>query len=1434
MDRETRNRIQRATQAARELLEHEYAEQIEGEFDIRLDGTIAAEPGEHLDAAQRVLRTKLVAAVEHHQGTGVSGKQAVGAYLREAAFTVFNRFAALKMLEARGLVQQCVSRGDQSSGFKEFTGLAPGLIQLPDHGYRLYIECLFDEIGLEVGVLFDRRDLAGLLWPRGPALTGLLEILNSSALSNLWAEDETIGWVYQYWNSKEERKAMRDASGAPRNSRELAVRNQFFTPRYVVEFLTDNTLGRIWYEMTKGQTRLAETCRYLVRRPTEIFLAEDEAAPDLPDDSTEEPLSQEELLKQPVYIPHRPVKDPREIRLLDPACGSMHFGLYAFDLFEAIYEEAWDKDLCPALKEAYPEKADYLRDVPRLIIELNIHGVDIDPRAVQIAGLSLWLRAQKTWKGMPAGERPRIRRSNVVCAEPMPGNAAMLDDFVQTLDPPLLGELVKTVFDKMQLAGEAGTLLKIEEEIRAAIDQARKEALRQRGDLYEHANATEEAFFDTAEERIYTALEKYAESAEAGDYQRRLFAEDAAHGFAFIDLCRKRYDAVVMNPPFGGWTNALKAISKQIYPSSHHDILHAFVERGIACLMPKGRAGIISARTGFFLGDSKDWRRNVVFPNQLACFADLGLGVLDDALVEVAAYAIERIRPTGRDRALISRNLTSREKSSDLLHDIQLAFAGKPGGLLLFDQGLLEIVPDSTFIYWAPGTFIKRYASLASFESEVARVRQGVATADDFRFARLGWEVGSDAIGTGKRWRRFSKGGEYSPPYDEIHLLVNWRNAASEIWSNLNAQGNVRSNIWMLRQTIGSFFFKPGATYTVRTASAFAPKILPEGCVFSHNAQSWFTDSESRTLLSIAYLHCRVPQTYLEMAVGSGDMATSGSAARRYTTAVVHSVPSEIINHIDSPENLDRIKRLFHFKVREFSADETSCHFSLDRPRSGSLRDSVGQRFNEFMAHASGALEASSRLDESVTNAFQLTSEEEDFVDREVGKHPASYLGSGAEAEVGELWQLRDEELIRRAVEAFGAKRWFTKKSYFVHRKIEIICHYLEASPSTVIAQLLKPASQTSTVLGNAATVHVSECIGSLLGRWDIRYATGERQSPELPEPFDPLPVCPPGMLQNTDGLPAAQEDVPDDYPLRITWPGILVDDEGHSEDIIARVRDALAVIWGDRSGAIEQEACEILGASTLRDYFQKAFFVDHIKRYSKSRRKAPIYWQLGTVSGSYSTWLYYHRFTSDTLFRLLNDYIKPKVQHEERKLTSLTQDVGPNQTASQRKELAAQEAFVGELRAFCSEVARVAPLWNPDLNDGVIINFAPLWRLVPQNRAWQNECKSTWDKLWKGDYDWAHLAMHLWPERVVPKCAQDRSLAIAHGLEEIFWSEDAEGKWQPRNVEQTDIDKIIQERTSAAVKEALKSLLDAPTPGTGRATRKKAKRTKVSRRRVD
>ena len=261
--------------------------------------------------------------------------------------------------------------------------------------------------------------------------------------------------------------------------------------------------------------------------------------------------------------------------MLDPACGSMHFGLYAFDLFETIYAEAWDLQAAGdqtkhqlttdhgQLTTDYPSKSALLRDVPRLIIEHNIHGIDIDPRAVQIAGLSLWLRAQKSWQaqGLKPQDRPQIARSNVVCAEPMPGEESLLQEFLDehlSADPErqLLGQLVRRVFEAMKLAGEAGSLLKIEEEIATSVAEAKKAWLarpeKKQRLLFDAgpklvqqelgldvSGITDEAFWAEAEDKIYAALRAYAEHAEnGGGYQRRLFADDAARGFAFIDMCR--------------------------------------------------------------------------------------------------------------------------------------------------------------------------------------------------------------------------------------------------------------------------------------------------------------------------------------------------------------------------------------------------------------------------------------------------------------------------------------------------------------------------------------------------------------------------------------------------------------------------------------------------------------------------------------------------------------------------------------------------------------------------------------------------------------------------------------------------------------------------------------------------------------------------------
>ena len=195
-------------------------------------------------------------------------------------------------------------------------------------------------------MLFSPHDPANRLLPTQRVLNSVINLLNGEKLIDIWGEDETVGWVYQYFTPKELRDRARKESQAPRNSYELAFRNQFYTPGYVVQFLTDNTLGRIWYEMRQGETVLKEQCKYLVRRSHEVFLAFGESAPEVENAG----------LQQPVYTAYRPKKDPRDIKILDPACGSAHFLLYAFALLLVIYEEAYnDPDLSAALQRDYPD-----------------------------------------------------------------------------------------------------------------------------------------------------------------------------------------------------------------------------------------------------------------------------------------------------------------------------------------------------------------------------------------------------------------------------------------------------------------------------------------------------------------------------------------------------------------------------------------------------------------------------------------------------------------------------------------------------------------------------------------------------------------------------------------------------------------------------------------------------------------------------------------------------------------------------------------------------------------------------------------------------------------------------------------------------------------------------------------------------------------------
>lgn len=1293
MDKDTRNAIERATQRARKLLEEDFAAQLEGEFDVHRDGEVAAKAGKHLSARQAFARERIVAALEHKRSAGMTAADAARDYLRDAAFTTLNRFVALKMLEARELVQECITKGEQSGGYREFCGMAPGLPLLPESaGYRLYIESLFDELSTEVKVLFDRRDPSSVLWPKRATFEQLLDILNATELARVWGEDETIGWVYQFFNGQDERRKMREESQAPRNSRELAVRNQFFTPRYVVQFLTDNTLGRIWYEMRGTKTALADKCEYMVRKPGEEF------AP-------------------------RAKKDPRDLRVLDPACGSGHFLLYAFDLLLAIYEEAYGDPESPkseatgkTLAEDYPSLDALKKAVPGLVLAHNLHGVDIDPRCAQIAQLALWMRAQKAFRdfGIGRGERAQIRRSNIVVAEPLVADDKIAKEFVAKLGDAELGRVFTSLVESLSLAGDLGLLLRVERLV------TRQATRGQTADL-----------FAPPEERIRAALDRFVrEEAGATNTRRRLFADDAAHGVALLTVAEKKFDTVLMNPPFGDGSLRAKKDFEKAYPRTKNDIYAAFVDRGVELLAPHGRVGAITSRTGFFLSSFAAWRDGLLKESPPVVFADLGLGVMDAALVEAAAYCLER-GPSDSERTVFLRVLEELEDKAGALSRAVSA-PSSPGTHKRYDvdSATFASVPGCPFAYWVSDSLRDVFRRTPAFESNGRQARQGLATADDFRFVRAWWAV--SAHREGKRWMLFAKGGNYSPFYFDLHLAVNWEHDGRQIVTFCKPGSDRPAS----RPQNTGYFGRPGLTWPLRTKSELGFRVMPGGCAFGHKGPAAVveTDDPSELLSLLALTTSKAFRALVEFQLAAAD-AKAGGAARSYEVGVIQRTPVADM----APSTRDELAKL----ARKAWSGKRTLDGTKETSHAYLLPPELLERVAPF---SHGAIER----------------------DLATIQDEIDHLAYGV-YEIGPADRMAIDGSFARSAS-------------------------LDSAEQSEGDEDGDDAADDDVITGTDRDAFASWLVGVAFGRFDPRLATGERAIPPEPQPFDPLPSRSPGMY------PEGEE--PADRP------DILVDDEGHADDLAAR---AVAVA----------ERVKVDAPENLRSWLAKEFFPLHIRMYSKSRRKAPIYWQLATPSAGYSVWLYIHAFSKDTLFRVQNDYVAPKLAHEERRLESLTSELRDGATAAQRKQLAAQDALVEELRAFLDEVKRVAPLWKPNLDDGVVINFAPLWRLVPQNKAWQKELKSTWDALADGKYDWAHLAMHLWPERVVPKCAKDRSLAIAHGFEDVFWVEGADGKWTARKTPTKNVDELVKERTSPAVKSALKSLLEAPV-ASGKSTGRK------------
>lgn len=784
--------------------------------------------------------------------------------------------------------------------------------------------------------------------------------------------------------------------------------------------------------------------------------------------------------------------------------------------------------------------------------------------------------------------------------------------------------------------------------------------------LFDLSDITDNQFFEQAEVRVIEALRSYAEKAQNGQWlQRRLFMEDAVRGFAFVYLCQKRYDVVLMNPPFGDPPRSVLELLGTYYSTGKADLAASFVSRAIT-LTSCGEIGAITTRIPLYTIAYEEWRQSsLVRDGHLHIMADLGGDVLDTAMVEAAAYCISTMPQLPSLRTGFVATYDTREPEDRLRSMSNWCHR---------HLKTLAAIPGFPLAYWLPTELTPLFSRLDSFEPSHGVVRQGLGTTDDFRFCRLRFEVPEDTLcsyhdrNSSSRsvcWVPYVKGDSFSPYFEDYPLVVNWGHDGAEVKEfNRERYGSASRNV-----KSESHYGRVGLVFPRRT-KRFCPRRYPDGMIFSVGGQSIFSNADA--FATLGYMSTSLSSELIKSMLGRIDIDP------QFEAGVVKRLPFPDLDKQQQSELRSHVERIVYAIVDVLRLDETTAYFTT--PWVG---DSPGS-----IAHASENISA------LVKKLSRLMLSEHQSIERIV----ASILGVS-------------NEVVVNAQDGFSVER----------------------SDFREVGDVAETSRRIS-----------SHAVGVLFGRWNhkVRIVSNEKIPSNVPTDY---PGLPPAQNSNSHG----QEEGFDKSPLHTEVNGIVVDDPDHNDDVIRLLRAVIELVFSTAADATERELCSCLGVRELREYFRRpgkgGFWDDHISRYSKSRRKAPIYWLLQSSKKNYAIWLYYHRLDKDLLFKALVNYVEPKIRLEASRHESLrSRKAAAGEISKEAKRLAKeiekQEDFISELRDFEDKLRRAANLnLEPDLNDGVVLNIAPLHELVP----WK-EAKKYWDELMEGQYEWSSIGKQL------------------------------------------------------------------------------------------
>lgn len=1288
---QVRKALSRLVLDARTSLEDDFRRQLSA-LGIRTDGT--SKPVRGLNAEESTVRMAATAVTERAEAAGASHQQALETFIRDSAFTFLNRVIGLRCLEERGML---VVDGRTETAIREDPRLGASSLYFrtrnelsgdssPRDVWSAVLERSFRALSERVGLLFDPNSEYGRLLPLQSTLRDIVQALNDpSILPEVWHGDEVLGWVYQYYNT-DEKDAVYDKlaqGGKIDNPAELAAATCLYTEPYMVDFILQNTLGTLWAEMHPS-TRLSIHWPHLVRSE----------------------------LGQPKHEGRNSRQFLRDVTLLDPACGSGHFLARAFDLLVQMYQE---------------EGLEKPEDIPHLILENNLHGIDIDLRAVQISALRLYLKACDI-----AGHDFRPRRLNLVSADVvLPGSPPpeLLERFEGDRD---VQALMTAMWFELKDAAKLGSLLHPERRVEELI--ARR---RQKGPTLEFQD--EGAWERYKLELLDGIREEFEKEAQIEDVGRHLFGHELAKSISLVEALSRRYDVVVTNPPYAGSNNldaVVKTFIESNYKEGKRDLYAAFILRDIEFARPGGLVGMVAQQSWLFLRSFAKLRGRVLNSATVTTLAHLGAQAFEEIGGEVVRVALFTIRCEAADDShrITAFRLIGPKSPSRKDQILRAAVAGTLSGVVFTPkQSAMRAIPETPFVYWLRPRFFELLTGDVHL-SQIADVKQGLATADNERFIRCYWEVPrlgvlKDGKPTAGRWFWYAKGGRYQKWTGLEWLVVDWARDGKNIKEYIVERYPYLNGKWEWVAKNTNYYFRPCITYTFIARGSLGLRLLDES-VFDVASMSIFANAQQSGLSLMAVLNSRV-STYLLRVTTQTYEFHGGYVANL-------PLPDQIDDLLDSLSDV-----AIALKRRVIATDLTEREFDAGAVLFGTPANSPKSVLDVILAEmvsiegSAAILHSLEGWNETLVVAdYKLGKDDVQAVIEETGSpagwYPliANYDGlpdppgdiqipDGFRAYLSSLPHrvLSDSELStvkKRLAGLYASARGAKSQEVLAvddpienddeivlgahipipsETLIEELSHKLQIHPISVyrlIEELRPIGSLSSPQIRSNLEDWISTAILELLG-----YAWPEagRNTPGGGQAIDQ-------DLVDRDGI----------IPL------VQCDKQPTTDE---RIRTYMDRRFGADGAARSLEEFRTCLGRSLPEWLESEFFTRHVQQF----KQRPIAWHVTSPKGTFQAFVLYHRLGRDTLRRLRDVYagalvnrLKGDLQRaEERRNARVSEELRfriEDVEDFRDRILAIEQGRELHNRIRCrwkdeEESGRSGP-YTPDLDDGVKVNIRP------------------------------------------------------------------------------------------------------------------------------